>query len=212
MTQDNRKHLEDLSEIRSIMERSTTFISLSGLSGVFAGIWALLGAAFAYWYLYVHLPVMSESRILPCTSINTEVAVILFADALIILVLTLTTGYYFTLKNSRKKGQKIWNSTSKRLLISLLIPLISGGLFSFILLFQGTTYLIPAVTLMFYGLALVNASKYTLHDIKYLGIIEIVLGLCAALGFNLFFWALGFGVFHIIYGMLMYYKYEKNPK
>ncbi|MGE5429024.1 MAG: hypothetical protein ACM3O8_14110, partial [Methylococcaceae bacterium] len=65
--------------------------------------------------------------------------------------------------------------------------------------------------LIFYGLALVNAGKFTLSEVHYLGITEIVLGLMAAVFINwgLLFWALGFGVMHIVYGMMMYYKYER---
>ena len=57
----------------------------------------------------------------------------------------------------------------------------------------------------------VNASKYTLNDIRYLGLTEIFLGLVALvfLEYSLLFWAIGFGLVHIIYGIVMYYKYER---
>jgi hypothetical protein len=59
---------------------------------------------------------------------------------------------------------------------------------------------------------LINASKYTFNDIRYLGFCEIILGLGAAVyvGYGLYFWALGFGILHIIYGAMMYYKYERK--
>jgi hypothetical protein len=65
--------------------------------------------------------------------------------------------------------------------------------------------------LIFYGLALINASKYTYNDIRYLGISELLIGLCSTLflGYGLFFWAAGFGLAHIVYGALMYFKYDK---
>ena len=61
--------------------------------------------------------------------------------------------------------------------------------------------------LIFYGMALVNASKYTLGNVRYLGLAEIVLGLlCAALpGYGFWFWVIGFGVLHIVYGSLIYF-------
>lgn len=43
------EQLQQLSEIRLLMERSSRFISLSGLSGVGAGVSALIGSAIAYW-------------------------------------------------------------------------------------------------------------------------------------------------------------------
>jgi hypothetical protein len=65
--------------------------------------------------------------------------------------------------------------------------------------------------LIFYGLALLNASKYTLKEIRYLGMSEICLGLIASawVQFGIVFWGIGFGMLHIIYGTFMYFKYEK---
>ena len=67
--------------------------------------------------------------------------------------------------------------------------------------------------LIFYGLALINSSKYTFFEIRYLGIAEIVLGLIASVfvSSGLILWAAGFGLLHIIYGIIMYYKYERKP-
>jgi hypothetical protein len=93
----------------------------------------------------------------------------------------------------------------------LLIPLFAGGIFIFILIFRNILELIPSVMLIFYGLSLVNAGKFTLGEIHYLGLIEIGLGLLASIfiDYSLVFWTLGFGIMHIIYGMVMYYRHEK---
>lgn len=48
MTSD-KNHIQDLAEIRAIMQRSTKFFSLSGLAGVSAGVFALIGAAVVYY-------------------------------------------------------------------------------------------------------------------------------------------------------------------
>ena len=71
--------------------------------------------------------------------------------------------------------------------------------------------LVAPTTLLFYGLALYNAGKYTLDEIRYLGVSEIILGLlgCIFIGYGLMFWALGFGVLHIVYGFMMWWKYER---
>ena len=65
--------------------------------------------------------------------------------------------------------------------------------------------------LLFFGLALLNASKYTFGEIKILGISEIILGLVSMYwtSLGLLFWAIGFGLFNIIYGVYMYVKYER---
>ena len=193
-------YLKDISEIRSIMERSSRFISLSGLSGVMAGVYALLGA-------YVAHLILEDYRAQP----HDQITQYLLADAALVLLLAVGTGVFLTTRRARAQGATIWNASAQRLLINLLIPLVVGGAFSLILVFRGLVGIIAPSMLIFYGLALVNASKYTLSDIRYLGFAEIVLGLLAAIisGYSLLFWAIGFGVLHIIYGTLMYYTHER---
>jgi len=205
--------LKTLSEIRSIMERSSRFISLSGLSGVFAGIFALLGALAAYVYLNLNIttPGYYEYAHNAGGEPNADFYKFFFTDAVLVLLASLAFGIILTMRKAKLKGQTIWDATAKRLIINLLIPLISGGIFCLILLSHGLIGLVAPATLIFYGLALLNASKYTLDDIRFLGIFEIILGLIASvyIGYGLLFWAFGFGILHIIYGIVMYYKYER---
>lgn len=215
MVMDKRnEHLETLSEIRSLMERSSRFISLSGLSGVAAGIFALLGAAAVYIYLDI-VPFGKEGfYYIVAKSTNKwgmDYLQFFFWDATIVLVCALASGIFFTTRKAKLKGQKIFDKASLRLLINLMVPLIAGGVFCLTLIRLGHFALAVPSTLVFYGLALVNGSKYTLDDIRYLGYFEIVLGLIGMnyLGYGLELWAIGFGVLHIVYGMIMYYKYER---
>lgn len=205
---EKNQHLDTLTEIRSLMEKSTRFISLSGLSGIVAGVFALIGALIAYYYL---VSTNYEEAYLMDGSVNVDFYQFFFLNAAFVLLSSLTFGIYFTVRKARKNKQKVWDQTSKRLLINLSIPLISGGLFCLILMYHGLVGLIAPATLIFYGLALINASKYTLNDIRYLGICEIALGLISSIyiGYGLVFWAIGFGLLHIIYGFVMYFKYEK---
>ncbi len=198
---------KDLNEIKGYMQRSTRFISLSGLSGVFAGIYALLGAALSYFTVMQTREYNPE----PTTNLNQENLLSLITIALSVLILSLFTAYFLTKRNAKKHNQKIWDTTSKRMLINLLIPLITGGLFALMLVYQKHYALIAPSLLIFYGLSLINGSKYTLHDIRGLGFCEIALGLLAMLfyGNDLLFWSIGFGALHIVYGALMYWKYER---
>jgi predicted lysophospholipase L1 biosynthesis ABC-type transport system permease subunit len=208
---DNQEHLKTLTEIRSLMERSSRFISLSGLSGVFAGLFALAGA-YAFYYFYATSPFSEEYWIRAHGEPDgMHIITFIFLDAAIVLTLALGVGALLTMRNSRKKGISIWDATAKRLAINLMIPLVTGGLFCLILLYHGRFAIVAPTTLVFYGLALINASKYTLNDIRYLGICEIILGLTGLLfiGYGLLLWAVGFGLLHIIYGAVMYYKYER---
>jgi hypothetical protein len=210
--EEQNDQLKALSEIRSLMESSSKFLSLSGLSGIFAGCFGLLGALAAY--LFLNLGVFSSDYyqyIGSGSSFNVPILLFFIVDALTVLLLAQIVGIYFTSRNARKKGQPIWDITVKKLLLNLFIPLITGGLFCFVLLFHHLVYLIAPVMLIFYGLALINASKFTFTMVRYLGLSEILLGLiaCFFVGYGLLFWALGFGVLHIVYGALMYNKYER---
>lgn len=208
------EHLKTLSDIKSLMERSSRFLSLSGLSGIFIGIYALTGSFAAWWYFQNY--VIPRSGYIDYTTITnayryTPFVSFLIKDASIVLALSLITGYILSQRFAKKQGLKIWDSTAKRMAINLFIPLLTGGIYCLILLKQQHIELIAPAMLMFYGLALLNASKYTFNDIRYLGILEIILGLIAAMSpdIGLVCWAIGFGMLHIIYGITMYYKYER---
>ena len=200
---EEKNYLQDISEIKNMMNRSSQFISLSGLSGVLAGIYALIGAYIAHRILETHQGYVT----LESTTFKLVVVI-----AMSVLIISVASAFILTYFKARKQGEKIWNSTSKRMVVNFLIPLITGGIFTILLLRQEIYGLIAPVTLIFYGLACVNASKYTLRDVRYLGITVVILGLLATefSGYGLEFWALGFGVCHIIYGSIMYFKYDRN--
>lgn len=207
-------HLKTLTDIKDLMERSSRFLSLSGLSGIFIGIYALAGAAAAWWFVHAHNYAIDSYYSLAITADGETFRPFLnffFADAFIILLLSLLTGFILTQRRAKQQGLQIWDATAKRLLINLVLPLFTGGCYCLILLYHHRIGLVAPTMLIFYGLSLLNASKYTYNDIRYLGVLEIILGLISAIatGYGLLFWALGFGVLHIIYGISMYYKYER---
>lgn len=206
---ENEKYLNDISEIKNMMNQSSRFISLSGLSGVLAGIYSLIGAWLAYKTIYFDTTSMENYRnlIISQDSINK-----LFIIASSVLILSIITGIALSVRKAKKTEDKIWNVSSKRLVINFAIPLATGGFFILFLIEKEILSLVAPLTLLFYGLACVNASKYTLGDVRYLGITMIILGLLSTwfLGYGLLFWALGFGVCHIIYGSMMYFKYDRN--
>ena len=207
----SEEQLNALKDIRKMMDRSSRFISLSGLSGVFAGFIALIGAYFANDEIDKFINGRGYSFGVE-GEMNLEYNLIKLA--LIILFVALAGGILFTYRKSQRNNLPIWDKTSKSLIINLFTPLVAGGLFIIALLLNHpNTYSIIAPTcLIFYGLALINASKYTYSDIRYLGYLEVFLGLVCMfyVGYGLIFWAVGFGVLHIIYGLVMYFKYEKG--
>lgn len=201
---ENKDYLEDLKGIKDLMSKSSQFISLSGLSGILAGIYALVGA------FYVNHLIENHQGYYITLESTTFKLIVLTAFA--VLVASLVTAYIMTVNKAKKQNEKVWNTSSKRLLINFAIPLFTGGIFALLLLRHGYYGLIAPITLLFYGLACVNASKYTLRDVRYLGITEIILGLLAVefSGYGLHFWVLGFGLCHILYGGMMYYKYDRK--
>ncbi|MFN0201033.1 MAG: hypothetical protein ACKVTZ_05905 [Bacteroidia bacterium] len=202
------QQLKDIKEIRSMMEQSSKFLSLSGLSGIWAGFVALLGAYFAYSYLEAEgLYGALGGRLSP----NSDQLTALLGIALAILVGAIGVATFFSYRKAKQKNLPFWNQVAKRLIVALIVPIFCGAVLSFQLALHGAGGFVPATMLIFYGLAHLNASKYTLTEISYLGYSEIVLGLvsCFFLGYGFFFWVIGFGFFHIIYGILMYFKYER---
>ena len=203
-----KDYLEDISEIRQIMERSSNFISLSGLSGVLAGIYALIGSYIAYRVVYIEQSLLRAREVY----IDEQGTIIKLAIiAAIVLILALATGIYLTAKKSKKTSFSFSDAGLRNLLLKILIPLVTGGVFILILVSRGYYGIVAPSFLIFYGLSLINGSKYTVTDIKYLGFSEITLGLVCALlpGYGLLFWAAGFGLMHILYGSIMYFKYDR---
>lgn len=203
----NQDYLKDISEIKHLMNKSSRFISLSGLSGILAGIYALIGAFMAHGIIE---SIKSETNPLKRFLASYNSVGTLFIIAIAVIVLSIITGIYLTSKKAKKQNEKIFDSSSKRLVINFFIPLITGGIFCLILIDKEYFGLIASTTLIFYGLSCVNASKYTLGNVRYLGLANIVLGLVATqyIGYGLYFWAVGFGIFHIVYGAWMYFKYD----
>jgi hypothetical protein len=210
---DSNKYLDDISEIKNMMSRSSRFISLSGISGILAGCYALVGAGLAYHRLKTFSPANYEglsgrSSALWGDDILKDLTVI----AVSVIVLAVFTGILLTVKKAKKSGEKMWDVSSRRLVLNFLLPLLTGGAFCLVLIQNGSAGLVAPATLIFYGLACINASKYTMRDIRYMGLAFIIIGLISTqfIGYGLYFWALGFGICHIVYGSLMHFKYDRN--
>ncbi len=203
--------LETLQEIRAIMERSARFLSLSGWSGIWAGVVGLAGATIAHFKLneyYQAYNLRGGYEGIEFISLRNT----LLALAIIVLVLAFAGAFYFTYRKNKKAGINIWNKGSQKMVISLAIPLAAGAIVNLAFIDHGHWLYVAPACLIFYGLALINSSKYTVSDIKYLGLTEIILG-CIGLfispGYGLYLWALGFGVLHIVYGIIMWRKYDQ---
>ncbi len=208
--------LQDIQHIKKMMERSSRFISLSGLSGIAAGVCALTGAMFAYPFVYGKKPMFIDydAGMELARSGNYKMILYtwLFWIAAITFTAALITSFFFTYLRSKKEHIPLWGVTAKRLMVNVAIPLITGGFFLIKLISANNVGLIAPACLIFYGLALVNASKYTLNEVRYLGYGQLILAIINLwfVGYGIYFWAAGFGVLHIVYGALMWGKYERS--
>lgn len=212
---EQQQSLEDLQHIKKMMERSSRFISLSGLSGIAAGICALIGAIVAYPYVHGRKDLFIDAAkgfdFARAGDYRMILYTWLFWIAAVTFIFAVGTAFIFTYIRSKKEHIPMWGTTAKRLMINVAIPLLVGGLFLIKLIQANAIGLIAPTSLIFYGLALVNASKYTLGELRYLGYGQLVLAVINLwfTGYGIYFWAIGFGVLHIIYGFVMWYRYEK---
>jgi len=204
--------IEQLNDIRQMMEKSTRFLSLSGLSGISAGVAALLGSLIAWLHIRNNTLVYNEYfRVLKggsTDSFRTYVIVL----GLVILVVALASAWYFSWKKARQSGENFWSPAARRMMTHMLVPLATGGILTVILILQNNLNLAAPLTLIFYGLALLNAVKFTRPELAILGYSELAIGLLAVIWqqHGLIFWAIGFGVLHIVYGSIFYYKYDRS--
>jgi hypothetical protein len=202
--------LQDIKDIRRIMERSSRFISLSGLSGIAAGTCALVGAWLGQHMLKGYYGSFNSRGIFSGDDFS-KLKIKLAGLAAAVFLAAFVSSFYLTWRRTKEQGLPIWDHTSKKLFWNMLIPLVAGTAFILAMLRYDEWRFVAPSCLIFYGMALVNASKYTLTDIRYLGYCEIILGLVNMMfiGYGLYFWAVGFGVLHIIYGSVMWFKYER---
>jgi hypothetical protein len=219
----NPQPLDTLKDIKHMMERSSRFISLSGLSGVAAGCCALVGAWLAYDVInrnpysfttgrdgYSSEPNLDSSGN-NVISLSEFMGSKLFLISIFTFVAAFVLAFMFTYIRSRKNNIPIWGHTAKRLMLNVSLPMLVGGIYLWKMIQAGIFGLIAPGCLIFYGLALVNASKYTLKEVRYLGIGQVLLGVINLwyIGYGIYFWAVGFGILHIIYGTVMWWRYEK---
>jgi predicted lysophospholipase L1 biosynthesis ABC-type transport system permease subunit len=198
---------DDIQHIRKMMERSSQFLSLSGLSGIGAGVVALLCVTAVFYVFQQHGINYFDGLANDYSSIVVRE---LFIIAILTIVSALGVVVYFTARKLKKNELPLYNSSTKKFILSLGLPLIVGGIFCIALTVHLQFYLVAPCMLIFYGLALINASKYTQDEIFWLGSCEVALGLIAAffVGYGLVFWAIGFGILHILYGTIIHRKYK----
>lgn len=207
---DEQDYVKDIVEMRSMMERSSKYLSVSGLASIFAGVYALCGASIAFKYFYFNPDQIFYGGNPASGNLYAEMRNVVVL-AIVVLLLSVGTAIFLSYRKANSRGERVWSSSSRRLLVNMAVPLVTGGALILVMMAKGMIGLIAPFTLLFYGLALYSASKFTYEEVRSLGLIQITLGLLGSyfVGYGTLLWALGFGVVHIIYGIYLYYRYER---
>ncbi len=189
------KALESVNEIKELMEKSSKFISISGFAAIMAGIYASIGAS-----IIVLIPSLTD----------TLEPMIIVAAA--VLAASAITACILSYNKSKRMRQKFFSKLAYRALWNFSLPMLTGGILCISILCHGYYGIVSSITLLFYGLTLVNVSKFTYSNIAWLGYAFICLGIIDSFweGHSLLFWTIGFGGFHILYGILFYIHYERK--
>jgi hypothetical protein len=206
---EGQEYIKDIAEMRSMMERSSKFLSISALACLVVGLYALAGSFIAYKVLGFDTNSLKDGSIETGSVPEGFINILLLA--IVILILAVGTAFLLSYRKAAKMGEKAWNPTATRLLINMSVPLVVGGVLTLILIFKGFIGLAAPFTLLFYGLALYNGSKYTFDELRSLGLIQIALGLAGSyyVEYGLLLWTIGFGLVHVVYGIYLHYRYER---
>ena len=116
------KPQEDLREIRQMMERSSRFLSLSGSSGIGIGFLAMV---FVGWQVSKGNMSFLDQQNFDVTTPAWE-EFILGSLTLFGVCLVLSMG--FTLRRTKKKGLKVWTSSTRNILGAIGLPMMVGAL------------------------------------------------------------------------------------
>lgn len=199
--------LQQLQEIKTMMERSSRFISLSGWSGISAGLCALAGAYVANNRIETYYRKEYETG----SASPAQLFSYLLTVAAIVFTCALFSAFLFTWRKSKRDHIPVWGSSAQRLMWNTMLPMLIGVIFILQLINSNQYQFVASACLLFYGLGLVNGSKYTLGEVRYLGYAQLLLGILSLffVRHGLLFWTLGFGVLHILYGVSMWWKYER---
>lgn len=199
---------DTLNEIKDMMERSSKFISLSGLSGIIIGILAIVTVS-GYCQIYGINPFNIDYEALK--SLPDDHYRHALQAAMALLVVSVAIACSLTISRARRLNLQVWGMASKKLLVNMFVPLCVGTVFCLVIFAKYPDLVLP-LSLVFYGMSLFNASKYTHDAIRSMGMAEMLLGLLCLvfMKYHIVFWTVGFGLLHVAYGTYMYVRNEQH--
>jgi hypothetical protein len=181
--------MDNLRYIRETMERSQSFTAVSGVGGVLMGLIAL-GATF--------LAVRSET---------TEAWVTVWMSA---AVLSLGIALVAMTMKARAAGGSLLVGAGRKFAWNLTPPLLVGGLLTVAMTQMGAATLLPGVWLLLYGTGVVTGGAFSVRVVPLMGLAFMLVGaaaLFAPAAWGNLFMAGGFGLLHIVFGIVIWRKH-----
>jgi len=190
--------MDNLRYIREAMERSSSFTAVPGWGGVLIGATALIAAALAEW-------MESIDRLAGLRGGRGWMLVWGWE-----LPLALMIGGVAMKRKARAANVKLLTGPGRKFVLSLAPPLVAGALISVALVRIGSFDVLPGVWLLLYGVGVVAGGAFSVRVVPVMGMFFMGLGtltLFAPPAFGRLMMAVGFGVVHIVFGLIIARRY-----
>jgi hypothetical protein len=177
--------MDNLRFIRESMESASTFTAVSGWGQAVIGATALV-ATYAAWVQPTRRGWLS----------------VWFAEALLSLLVSGWTMW----RKARANEVALLSRPGRKLVVNFAPPAAVGALLTAVLFRAGESGLVPAVWLLLYGAGVITGGAFSVRIVPVMGLSFMLLGAAALFlpwpAVNALL-ALGFGVLHIIFGIII---------
>lgn len=181
--------MDNLRFIRETMERSAVFTSLPGWGAAAIGVTALLAALAA------------ERQPAPAGWLTTWLA-----EACVAVLIAV----FATARKVRRTETPVPMRPLRNFFLGLAPPLAAGALLTFVLYQTGSLGVIPGMWLLLYGAGIITGGAFSIRVIPLMGLCFMLAGAAALLSpaeWGDAFLGGGFGVLHIVFGVLIARRY-----
>jgi hypothetical protein len=182
--------LENLRFIRETMSRASEFTAVPGWGGIFMGISALITA-----------PIAGP----PDDSVRWML--IWFADGAVAATIALVA---IAIKSRRSGAPLSKAAPALRFALAFVPPLVAGMILTPVFALMGLGARLPGCWLLLYGTAVATGGAFSVRVVPLMGICFMALGaiaFAAPAAWGHWLMALGFGVLHIVFGIIIARSY-----
>lgn len=181
--------IDNLQFIRETMERSAVFTSVPGYGGALMGATAMGAAIIAY----------NQSRVENWLIVWLVEAVLAFA-----------IGLFALWQKAKNSNVSLASVPARKFASAFAPPIIAGIILTALFYYRGFYPFLPCVWLTLYGTAVVTGGAFSVRIVPIVGWIFVAFGAVAAFApssWGNLLMALGFGVLHIVFGLIVARRY-----